>query len=138
MLYLPPDQAKPRRIQGPYVTENEVHELVSFLRNQNPVTNYTTEVTEPSDKARIGGVPTVGGGSSNQDPHFNEALDLINQSDKASASLLQRKLKVGYSRAARILDELQEAGYVGPASGSKPREILRRGGPVETSEQSEA
>lgn len=137
MLYLPPDQAKPRRIQGPYVTSNEVHELVSFLRNQNPVTNYTTEVTEPSNHSRAGGVPTVGGGSSNQDPHFREALDLINQSDKASASLLQRKLKVGYSRAARILDELQEAGYVGPASGSKPREILRRGALAETSEQPE-
>lgn len=137
MLYLPPDQAKPRRIQGPFVTESEVQELVSFLRNQNPVTNYTTEVTEPSNHSRAGGVPTMGGGSSNQDPHFREALDLINQSDKASASLLQRKLKVGYSRAARILDELQEAGYVGPASGSKPREILRRGAIAETSEQPE-
>lgn len=128
MLYLPPDQAKPRRIQGPYVTENEVHELVSYLRNQNPVVNYTAEVTEPTDTYRSGGTPTVGGGNSNQDPYFNQALDLINQSDKASASLLQRKLKVGYARAARILDELQEAGYVGIAEGSKPREILRRGG----------
>lgn len=137
MLYLPPDQAKPRRIQGPYVTEGEVHELVTFLRNQNPVTNYTTEVTEPTDNTRVGGVPTVGGGSSNNDQLFNQALDLINQNDKASASLLQRKLKVGYARAARILDELQEAGYVGAADGSKPREILRRGGPAETTEQVE-
>lgn len=137
MLYLPPDQAKPKRIQGPYVTESEVHELVSFLRNQNPVVNYTAEVTEPSDSNRVGGVPTVGG-SANKDAYFNQALDLVNQSDKASASLLQRKLKVGYARAARILDELQEAGYVGVADGSKPREIIRRRAvSTETSEQTE-
>ena len=78
-----------------------------------------------------------GGDSGNNDQLFNQALDLINQSDKASASLLQRKLKVGYARAARILDELQEAGYVGAAEGSKPREILRRGAVAETSEQPE-
>lgn len=138
MLYLPPDQAKPRRIQGPYVTEREVQELVTFLRNQTPVVHYTQEITE-QDSASSGreALSMSGGGNNNNDQLFNQALDLINQSDKASASLLQRKLKVGYARAARILDELQEAGYVGAAEGSKPREILRRGAPAETSEQPE-
>jgi len=139
MLYLPPDQAKPRRVQGPYVTEHEVHELVTFLRNQTPVVHYTEEITE-QDGTTFGannkGAMSMGGGESgNNDQLFNQALDLINQSDKASASLLQRKLKVGYARAARILDELQEAGYVGAAEGSKPREILRRGGTAEATEE---
>ncbi len=135
MLYLPPDQAKPRRIQGPYVTENEVHDLVTFLRNQTPVVHYTEEITEQHDGISGGGIrggtATVGGGGSDQDALFNDALTLINQADKASASLLQRKLKVGYARAARLLDQLQEAGYVGPGEGSKPREILRRGAVTE-------
>lgn len=130
MLYLPPDQAKPRRIQGPFVTEKEVQELVTFLRNQNPVVHYTQEITEQAGPSHVGGRGAISGsGGGNQDPFFNQALDLINQTDKASASLLQRKLNVGYARAARILDQLQEAGYVGPAEGSKPREILRRGAP---------
>lgn len=138
MLYLPPDQAKPRRIQGPFVTEKEVQELVTFLRNQNPVVHYTQEITEQAGPSQMGGRGAISGaGGGNQDPFFNQALDLINQTDKASASLLQRKLNVGYARAARILDQLQEAGYVGPAEGSKPREILRRGAPSQDTQPTE-
>ena len=61
-----------------------------------------------------------------RDPLFNQALEIISSDDKASSSLLMRRLKVGYARSARILDELEAAGYVGPAEGSKPREVLRR------------
>jgi S-DNA-T family DNA segregation ATPase FtsK/SpoIIIE len=65
------------------------------------------------------------GGSEQKDEFFDAALQLISQTDKASASLLQRKLKVGYARAARILDELQEAGYVSSAQGAKPRDVIK-------------
>ena len=125
MFFLPPDQAKPRRIQGPYLTEREVGDVVKFLKSQVPIVQYTEEITEQS-KARIGGMPGVNGASSNndRDEYFGQAVELISQADKASASMFQRKLRVGYARAARILDELHAAGYVGPAQGSKPREII--------------
>jgi S-DNA-T family DNA segregation ATPase FtsK/SpoIIIE len=127
MLFMPPDQAKPRRMQGAFVTEKEVAEVVRFLKSQFPEVHYTEEIT--SSDVQIGPTKGFGGTSSVGDDHddlFNQALDVIMQSDKASASLLQRKLKVGYARAARILDELQEAGYVGPAEGSKPRDVIKR------------
>lgn len=125
MFYLPPDQAKPRRIQGPYVTEQEVGDIVKFLKSQVPVVQYTKEITK-QDSPRIGGMTgTAGRSSENRDELFGEAVQLISQADKASASLFQRKFRVGYARAARILDELHESGYVGPAQGSKPREIVK-------------
>jgi len=128
MLFLPPDQAKPRRIQGPFITEKEALELTKFIRAQSPEVHYTEEIMETDPGINAGGQMTIGGGVSNgQDPFFNQALDIIQQSGKASTSFLQRKLKIGYSRAAAIIDELEAAGYVGPATGSgKPREVLKR------------
>lgn len=127
MFYLPPDQAKPRRIQGPFITETEVKDVVNFLKAQVPVVHYTEEITEASPAIHGGSVmPGGGAGVENRDAFFNDAIQLIGQSDKASASLLQRKLRIGYARAARILDELEAAGYVGPAEGSKPREVISR------------
>jgi len=125
MLFLPPDQAKPRRIQGPFISEKEVAAIVKFLKQQVPTVHYTEEVTsqEVSLKtARGGTTPT----SEEKDPLFYQAVEIISQFDKASASLLQRRLSIGYARAARILDQLEAEGYVGPAEGSKPREVLRR------------
>lgn len=126
MLFLPPDQAKPRRIQGPFITEREVNELVKFLKAQSPEVHYTEEVLEQeaSLSNRRGGTVAVGGDE--RDPLFNQAIELIMQDNKASASYLQRRLSVGYARAARILDQLEASGYVGPATGSKPREIIKR------------
>lgn len=127
MLYLPPDQAKPKRVQGPFIVEKEVNELVKFLRSQTPVVHYTEEITEaPSRQSTSGFSAAMASGEGNRDPLFNDAIGLISQFDKASASLIQRKFKVGYARAARILDELETLGYVGPAEGSKPREVLKR------------
>lgn len=135
MLFLPPDQAKPRRMQGPYLTEKEVHDLVSFLKSQAPPVHYTEEITsqETAGVGGRGGISGAGGGGSD-DPLFKSAIDIIHQSDKASASLLQRKLSIGYARAARLLDQLEESGYVGPGTGSKPREVLRRGVVAEEAE----
>ena len=107
MLFLPPDQAKPRRIQGPFITEREVNQVVKFLRSQVPEVHYTEEVTETNDESfAVGGGVSVG----DNDPFFNQAISIIMQSDKASASLLQRKLSIGYARAARVLDQLEAAG----------------------------
>lgn len=120
MLFLPPEQAKPVRIQGAYVTDKEVGELVSFLKNQGITPQYTEEVTTMSKS----GQAAVEGIDGDADDLFSEAVKIVCQYDRASASLLQRRLSVGYARAARILDQLESAGVVGPAEGSKPREIL--------------
>ncbi len=128
MLFLPPDQAKPKRIQGPFITEKEVLELTKFIRAQSPEVHYTEEIMETDPGITIGGIPGGAGGSdSGKDPLFNQALEIVVQSGKASTSFLQRKLKIGYSRAAAIIDEMEAAGYIGPATGSgKPREIIKR------------
>jgi len=127
MLYLPPDQAKPRRIQGPFLTEKEVTNVVKFLKAQAPEVHYTEEVTEQSNFIGGGRGGAVGlGGSGEHDQLFEQAIDIIMQHDKASASLLQRRLSIGYARAARLLDQLEAAGYVSPAEGSKPREVIKR------------
>jgi len=128
MLFLPPDQAKPKRIQGPFITEREVTELTKFIRAQSPEVHYTEEIMETDPGISVGGIPGGSiGGDSGKDTLFNQALEIVMQSGKASTSFLQRKLKIGYSRAAAIIDEMEVAGYIGPATGSgKPREIMKR------------
>lgn len=122
MLYIPADQSKPSRIQGTYVSEREVEKIVEFLKTKNVAVEYTDEVTrQPVGMVKRGGISI---GSDGRDPLFEDALRLICQHDKASASLLQRRLSVGYARAARILDQLEESGVIGPGEGSKPRDVL--------------
>ncbi|MCX6730533.1 MAG: FtsK/SpoIIIE domain-containing protein [Candidatus Roizmanbacteria bacterium] len=138
MLFLPPDQAKPKRIQGPFITEKEVTELTKFIRAQSPEVHYTEEIMETDPGITVGGFPGSSGvgGNSDKDALFNQALDIVIQSGKASTSFLQRKLKIGYSRAAAIIDEMEVAGYIGPATGSgKPREIIKRTSSAEVSEE---
>ncbi len=123
MLYVPPDQAKPMRIQGTFVSEKEVNRVVEFFKSKSVEVHYTEEVLNQAGAAtKKGG---AGGGSGDgKDPLFEDALRLVCQYDKASASLLQRRLSVGYARAARILDQLEMAGIIGPGEGSKPRDVL--------------
>ncbi|MBI5620029.1 DNA translocase FtsK [Candidatus Gottesmanbacteria bacterium] len=121
MLYVPPDQAKPTRIQGTFVSEHEVTKVMDFFKKQQVAVEYSEDVTnQPTTGAKKMGA--VGGDG--HDALFEDALRLICQHDKASASLLQRRLSVGYARAARILDQLEEAGIIGPGEGSKPRDVL--------------
>ena len=123
MLYVPPDQAKPSRVQGTYVSEEEINKVVKFLKDKGIPIEYTEEVTtQPLIFAKKVG----GGGTDGKDNLFEEAVRIVCQFDRASASLLQRKLSVGYARAARILDQLEEVGIVGPGEGAKPRDVLVR------------
>ncbi len=122
MLYVPPDQAKPMRIQGTFVSDKEVTKVVEFFKNKQVEVHYTEEViSQPAGAMKKGGVAS---GADGRDPLFEDALRLVCQYDKASASLLQRRLSVGYARAARILDQLELAGIIGPGEGSKPRDVL--------------
>ncbi len=122
MLFLPPDASKPIRIQGVYVQDAEINNLIRFLRDCGIAPQYTAEVTEMP----LGRWNGKGGDGSAKDELFEEAVRTVCQYDRASASLLQRRLRVGYARAARIIDELQDAGIIGPGEGSKPRDVLVR------------
>jgi len=120
MLYLPPEQAKPMRIQGAFVSDREISSLTTFIKNQGVSPQYTEEVTDmPKPGSTV--VPGVDGST---DDLFADAVRIICQYDRASASLLQRRLSIGYARAARLLDQLEAAGVVGGAEGSKPRDVL--------------
>jgi S-DNA-T family DNA segregation ATPase FtsK/SpoIIIE len=125
MLYVPPDQSKPSRIQGTFVSEREVTKVVDFLKNKHPQVEYTEEVVnQPVGGWKKGGIRAAGGSADGRDPLFEDALRLVCQHDRASSSLLQRRLQVGYARAARIIDQLEEAGIIGPGEGAKPRDVL--------------
>jgi S-DNA-T family DNA segregation ATPase FtsK/SpoIIIE len=116
MLYLPPDRSKPIRIQGPFVSNEEMKRLLDFLKKSGwPPDHIEKEIKTLEKEPQELGEP---------DPLFKDAVEAVTQYDRASASLLQRRLSIGYARAARILDELEERGIVGPAKGSKPREVL--------------
>ncbi len=124
MLYMPPDASKPFRIQGVFVTDSEINNVVAYLKEMGVQPNFSSEVTDqPIGKVGKG---AFSGGADDQDDLFKEAVRTVCQYDRASASLLQRRLRVGYARAARILDELEAAGVVGAGDGAKPRDVLVR------------
>ena len=123
MLFIPPEQAKPVRIQGAYVAEHEVRKVVEYLKSKEAPVEYTSEVTSMPVTSKIGPLGTQVEG---KDDLFDEAIKVVCQYDRASASLLQRRLRVGYARAARMLDQLERESIVGPSEGSKPREVLIR------------
>lgn len=123
MLFIPPEQAKPVRIQGAYVAEHEVRKVVEYLKSKEAPVEYTNEVTSMPVTSKIG---PLGAQVEGKDDLFDEAIKVVCQYDRASASLLQRRLRVGYARAARMLDQLERESIVGPSEGSKPREVLIR------------
>jgi len=124
MLFIPPDQAKPSRIQGTYVTDQEIKTMIDFIKSQGQKPDYEEEITTKYKASTVKGGSSMGSGDmADKDDYFTEAVKLFAQYDKASSSLIQRRLSVGYARAARILDQLYEAGMVGPPEGSKPREV---------------
>ena len=122
MLFVPPDQAKPARIQGTFVSDGEIRRLIDFLKKSGVAPHYTEEVTQIPVKGQ--GVKFGDGGE--QDELFDDAVQIVCSAERASASLLQRKLKVGYARAARILDQMEGNGIVGPSEGAKAREVFNQ------------
>lgn len=123
MLYVPPDASKPMRVQGVFVSDSEIRNLISFIKRSGVAPEYTEEVTQ-MPVGKIGGPRGAGAGEDGRDELFEEAVRTICQYDRASASLLQRRLRVGYARAARLIDELEQAGVIGPGDGAKPRDVL--------------
>lgn len=126
MLYIPPDQAKPSRIQGSFISDQDVKRLVNFIKARGIPVEYTTEVLEQKVNLKRGGTSSMGRDEegSEHDDLFAQAVTLVCQYDRASSSFLQRRLRIGFNRAARLLEQLEEVGVVGPGDGSKPREVL--------------
>ena len=124
LLFKDPAKNKPFRIQGIWVSPEETQRIVGFIKQQSPEVEYTTKVTEFKSKEEEAkeGTASAQGGSS--DELFQNAVRVTVNSQKGSTSFIQRKLQIGYNRAARILDEMEELGVVGPANGSKPRDVL--------------
>jgi S-DNA-T family DNA segregation ATPase FtsK/SpoIIIE len=120
MLYLPIDSQRGVRLQGVLVTDPEIEKLARFWRAQG-APRYRTEITA----AKRDGKGAEGSDEdADADPLLRQAIDIVRRSDKASASLLQRRLRVGYARAARMLDQMEDRGIVGAADGSRFREVL--------------
>ncbi|MEK7091807.1 MAG: DNA translocase FtsK, partial [Patescibacteria group bacterium] len=126
MLFLSGEMAKPARIQSAFITENEVKKVVAFIANQYAGEFIPSEINFGAEemganKALFG--TALDGGVEADDELYEAARESVIEAGKASASYLQRKLKVGYARAARLLDLLEEHGVIGPGDGAKPREI---------------
>ena len=122
MLFSRVDWGKPKRIQGCYVSDEEIFRVVEFVKEQTPA-DYHEEILSAVAPATIAG-GGGGGGAPADDPLIWDAARLVVESKLGSTSSLQRRLKVGYARAGRIMDMLEEKGVVGPPDGSKPREVL--------------
>ena len=125
MLYAPLGVTKPMRIQGCFVSDQEVEEVVAFVK-QCGQPEYNQEILDHMERsaqaAEEGG--SAGDAGEEEDELFDEAVEIVVSSGQASVSMLQRRLKLGYSRAARLVDQMEERGIVGPFEGSKPRQVL--------------
>jgi S-DNA-T family DNA segregation ATPase FtsK/SpoIIIE len=130
MLMSTPELSKPKRAQGAYLSDKEIERVVEFLKAEGEP-DYNYQVTED---ARTGGTVLD---SSDSDPLLDEAVGVVIDSGKASTSYLQRRMKIGYSRAARIIDLMEQMGVVGPGEGAKPREILVDSWPPASEEEEE-
>ena len=136
MLFSPIGVTKPMRIQGAFVSEGEIEEIVEFLRENNEGVQFNDEFMRriEEEAAKCGNKKGGGGGSTSYDddesveeggdPKFRAAVDIAIETGKISTSLLQRRLEIGYGRAAKIIDRMEELGYVSSADGNKPRKVL--------------
>ena len=132
MLYAPLGQGKPKRVQGCFITDNEVQDVVTFIKDSSEAEYSDSVMAEIDKKAAESGKSGSGSSGSTAaetessvgDEMLPAAVDVILETGQASVSMLQRRLKLGYARAARIMDEMEERGLVGPFEGSKPRQLL--------------
>jgi S-DNA-T family DNA segregation ATPase FtsK/SpoIIIE len=121
MLIVGNEITKPRRVQGTFVSDKEIEAVINFWKEKS-VAQYDETITEFKPQGGLAG--SVGSDHAEEDELYDQAVEVVMQAGKASASLLQRRLKIGYARAARLLDLLEEDGIIGPADGAKPRDVL--------------
>ena len=119
MLFEPIDQNKPTRVQGAFISDTDVENVVKFIKDEQPA-DYDEKMVVSDEEIQHEEEVT------DQDELFPEALKFVVDQQKASTSLIQRRFRIGYNRAARIIDDLEQRGYIGPANGSKPREVYKQ------------
>ncbi|CAI2618011.1 DNA translocase SpoIIIE [Apilactobacillus kunkeei] len=119
MLYLPIDKNKPSRVQGAFISDQDVENVVDYIKEQQPV-EYDDDMIVTDEEIKVDEE------NEDQDDLFDDALAFVVKEQKASTSLLQRNFRIGYNRAARIIDDLEQRGYIGPQEGSKPREVYKQ------------
>lgn len=126
MLYKPMDDNTPTRVQGSFVSDDEIQRVVDFVKSKSHPPRYSEKFTnlEANNSSSPFGGASSNANSENKDVLYNEILDYAVRMGQISASLIQRKYSIGYNRAARIIDQFEEEGIVGPAKGSKPRDVL--------------
>ena len=124
MLFLPPGTSRLQRVHAPFVTEKEIAAVTNFWKQQGQA-EYVQGFLEAPKDASGREIDPDGAGDDSNDELFQDAVRLVLEFGKASTSLLQRRLRIGYGRAAHLIDMMERDGIVGPAEGSKPREILK-------------
>lgn len=120
MLFNPLGMAKPIRVQGTYVSDTEVNGVIGFLKNQGVEAEYSADVMNTIDRSNTAGNDD----SDNDDDLLSEAIETVIRAEQASVSMIQRRFRVGYNRAARMIDMMEARGIIGPADGSRPRPVL--------------
>ena len=127
MLYAPLGEGKPTRVQGCFISSDEIEAVITRIK-ETSTAEYNEEILEHIERvaeaSEKGGGGAGGDAAGDEDEMIEEAIDVIMDCRQASTSMLQRRLKLGYSRAARIIDQIEERGIIGPNEGSKPRQIL--------------
>ncbi len=126
MLLLTADMPKPKRVQGALIDDNETNKVTDFIRSQREPQYNDEVVSQPVQLNGKGGIVADYGGQDADDDMWKDAVQVVIDAGKASTSLLQRRLRIGYGRAARLIETMEEQGIVGPADGSRPREVLVR------------
>lgn len=124
MLFYPTGYPKPVRVQGAFLSDDEISNVVNFLKSQNGDITYDEKVTQEIASTTVGSLGKAGTADSDVDEYFADAGKFIIGKDKASIGMLQRVYKIGFNRAARIMDQLFDAGVVGPEEGTKPRKVI--------------
>lgn len=118
MLFNPLGMSKPIRVQGAFISDTEVHKVIEFLKNQAPDNEYSQEIISRIDKTYEAGT------DDDSDELLQDAIETVVRAEQASVSMLQRRFRIGYNRAARLIDMLETRGIVGPSDGSRPRKVL--------------
>jgi S-DNA-T family DNA segregation ATPase FtsK/SpoIIIE len=124
MLLLTADMPKPKRIQGAFISDEETGKITDFIRMQRPPQYDDEVVSQPVQLNGKGGIVVEHGGNDADEPVYHDAVRAVIEAKKASTSLLQRRLRIGYGKAARLIETMEEQGIIGPADGSRPREVL--------------
>jgi S-DNA-T family DNA segregation ATPase FtsK/SpoIIIE len=122
MLYMPPGTSTIKRVHGAYISEQETTELVAFLKKQGGAVYDDSVLEQVEEEGQLSG----DGGEDDYDERYDEAVAFVGEAGQASISMIQRRLRIGYNRAARIIEMMEKEGIVGPADGAKPREVLAR------------